>query len=74
MKTTIREFAQKNDLALPRLRRLLNKYSDNVKITHTSKGVNYYAVRRLVKMIEELGHMRIILKSYGENAIIALKR
>ena len=42
MKTTIREFAQKNDLALPRLRRLLNKHNDNVKITHTSKGVNYY--------------------------------
>ena len=41
MKTTVRAFAEKNNLALPRLRRLLKKY-DGVKIAHTSKGVNYY--------------------------------
>ncbi len=42
--------------------------------TVTSKGVNDYAVRRLVKAIEELGHKRIIFKSDGENVIIALKK
>ena len=42
--------------------------------TVTSKGVNDYAVRRLVKAIGELGHKKIILKSDGENAIIALKK
>ena len=42
--------------------------------TVTSKGVNDYAVRRLVKSIEELGHKKIILKSDGESAIIALKK
>ena len=42
--------------------------------TVTSKGVNEYSVRRLVKAIEELGHKRIILKSDGENAITALKK
>ena len=42
--------------------------------TVTSKGINDYAVRRIVKAIEELGHKKIILKSDGESAIVALKR
>ena len=33
--------------------------------TVASKGVNDYAVRRLVKASEALGHKRIILKSGG---------
>ena len=39
-----------------------------------TKGINDYAVRRLVKMIEELGHKRVILKSDGESSIVALKK
>ena len=42
MKTSIRAFAEKNNLALPRLRRLLAKYPEHVKVTHVIKSVNYY--------------------------------
>ena len=39
-----------------------------------AKGVNDYAVRRMVKNIEELGYKKVILKSDGESFIIALKK
>ena len=42
--------------------------------TVTSECVNDYAVRRLVKAIGELGHKKVILKSDGESAIVALKQ
>jgi hypothetical protein len=47
MKTsTIRDFAESNNLALPRLRNLLKKYG-HVKIEFTRKSVNHYDIEKL---------------------------
>ena len=38
-----------------------------------SKGVDSYAVETVKKMVERLGHRKIIMKSDNEPAILALK-